>query len=249
MARFRPLVLEDLKKIKYRLPATPIRGPKSLTSPGESEQKTPTIAFFSVKRKGVSPTPAVLLSIESSSPIPSLKHESSPGRAASPSNLRLSSSQQLLARFKHMDQGIQLKVDETYVSTREQDEAALKVKVAEIENSPVNQSKARKSEGLVYPESHCERQSVPPFEPARRRLRSQAADRAPRLSTKGRTSLQRTEFPVFPFKSKQEILKDIQQTMERSYEFLSSAQSMSRELSRHFLRAPVLRPRSRAMQV
>lgn len=249
MARFRPLVLEDLKKIKYRLPGTPIRGPKSLISTGESELQTPTIAFFSVKRKGVSPSPAVLLSVESSSPVPLLRQESSQSPTASPSNLRISSSQQLLARFKHMDQRIQLKVDETYVSTREQDEAALKVKVSEIENSPVNQPKARKSEGLIYTESHCERQSIPPFEPARRRLRSQAADRAPRPSTKGRTSLQRSEFPVFPFKSKQEILKDMQLTMERSYEFLSSAQTMSRELSRYFLRAPVIRPKSRAMQV
>lgn len=252
MARFRPLVLEDLQKNRYRIATSPVSGPKSLIPVLKSEQKTATISFFSVKRKGVAPSSApktpILLSVEPTSP--ALKPDTCPSPRTSPTNLRVSSSLQLLARFRQIDQGIQVKVEETYVSTKVQEEIAFKAKVDEVENSPVSRLTLRKSEGLSYNASIANaRLSLPnQEEPPRRRLHSQAAERAPRLSSKARTSLRHSAFPGFPFKSKQDILKDIQQTMERSYEFVHSAQSMSRELSRHFLRAPVMRPKSRVLQ-
>jgi len=251
MARFRPLVLEDLQKTRYRLATSPTHGPKSLIPIPKFEQKAATISFFSVKRKGVassvSKTP-ILLTVEPPTPVSIDKPETCTNPEASPTNLRVSSSLQLLARFRKIDQSLLVKVEETYVKTKDQEEVAFKAKVHEVENSLVSQQTLPKSEGLAYTASPNAKQSVPSPEPLRRRLQSQASTKAPRLSTKGRTSLRHSAFPGFPFKSKQDILKDIQQTMERSYEFVHSAQSMSRELSRHFLRAPVVRPKSKALQ-
>jgi hypothetical protein len=53
--------------------------------------------------------------------------------------------------------------------------------------------------------------------------------------------------PTFSsFKSRKAIQKDIQMVQDLSFQILKTTETMSRDLSRSFLKAPVLRPRSRA---
>ena len=228
---------------------SPVRSPisiaqKGTNSGGESEK----LSFFSVKRKGVATvsvarTP-VIVTIESA--------KTEPKEAASGTNtgnLRIANSLELLAKFRQMDKGIRVKVDESFRGTRETEEAEFKAKIETIENSPVGREKSKKSIGISYEIRENSDQIVRNSEQFRRKMKPKTADHPVRPTSIGHMAKQHSEFPSIQCKTKQEILKDIQQTLEQSYEFVQSAQSMSRELSRHFLKAPVVRPRSRALLV